>query len=223
MAGRRRVTKQRIRTPGEKARRCEEILDAAARFFAEEGYLDADIEVLARRLELGKGTIYRAFPSKRELFLAAVDGGVRRMRAAVDAAVRSAASPLEQIAGAVRAYLAFFREHPELVELLVIERAEFKERKPPTYFANREARLARWRALYRDLVRSGLARPAPAERVTSVLGDLLYGTMFTNYFAGRRKSVASQAEDVLDIFFHGILTEKGLAAWKAARARRAGS
>lgn len=56
-----------------KTRREEEILEAAAIYFAECGYSEADTQTLADRLGVGKGTIYRYFPSKRELFLAAVD------------------------------------------------------------------------------------------------------------------------------------------------------
>jgi hypothetical protein len=51
-------------------------------------------------------------------------------------------------------------------------------------------------------------RGVPVERVLDVLGDLMYGTMFTNHFAGRRKPFAAQAEDILDIFFNGILSDK---------------
>lgn len=35
--------------------------------------------------------------------------------------------------------------------------------------------------------------------------DLLYGTIFTNHFTERKKSLASQCEDVLDILFYGLL------------------
>ena len=49
----------------------------------------------------------------------------------------------------------------------------------------------------------------PVERITDVVRDLLYGTMFTNYFAGSTRSVDDQAEDILDIVFHGILSPAG--------------
>jgi hypothetical protein len=45
------------------------------------------------------------------------------------------------------------------------------------------------------------------ERIIDVLGDTLYGAMFTNHFAGRGKSFEAQAEDVLDVVFHGIVPE----------------
>jgi hypothetical protein len=43
--------------------------------------------------------------------------------------------------------------------------------------------------------------------VLDVMGDLVYGTMFTNYLSGRRKSFAEQAHDILDVTFYGILSD----------------
>src|SRR5436190_11294284 len=104
------------------ASRQKEILEAAARLFAEHGYADTDTQLLADELGVGKGTLYRYFPSKRELFLAAVDRAMRQLRAHVDEAVAAADDPLDQIASGVRAFLAFCADHPEFVELLMQER-----------------------------------------------------------------------------------------------------
>src|SRR5262249_3213301 len=107
-------------------RRREAILDTAALVFARHGYPNTDVQYVADALGLAKGTIYRYFPSKQELFLAAVDRGVRRLWEAVDAAFVEGADPLEQVAACVRAYLRYFQEHPQLVELMMQERAEFR-------------------------------------------------------------------------------------------------
>src|SRR5262245_1052860 len=125
--------------PGLRGRRCEEILDAAVKLFAKHGYSRADTQVLADDIGVGKGTLYRYFPSKKRLFLAAVDRVMRRLRAAIDASIAGVADPLEQISQAVRAYLTFVAENPDFVELLIQERAHFKDRPKPTYFEHREA------------------------------------------------------------------------------------
>ena len=93
--------------PARCARRREEILEAAVRLFARHGYPEADMQVLADTLGVGKGTLYRYFPSKQELFLAAVDRVMRKLREAVDASIEGVEDPLGQIATAIRAYLAF--------------------------------------------------------------------------------------------------------------------
>jgi hypothetical protein len=132
---------------------------------------------------------------------------MRRLRAYVDASMEGIDEPLDRIAAATRAYLEFFAGHPEFVELFIQERAHFKDRKKPTYFIHREANAGRWREMMRDLIAQGRIRDMPVERVTEVVGDLLYGTMFTNYFASRSCSPREQAQDLLDVTFFGVLSE----------------
>jgi AcrR family transcriptional regulator len=189
------------------ASRQEEILEAAARLFARHGYADTDTQLLADELGVGKGTLYRYFPSKRDLFLAAVDRAMRSLRQHVDSAVASAEDPLDQIAAGVRAFLSFCADHPEFVELLMQERAQFKDRKKPTYFEHREASLERWRARYRALIAAGRIREMPVEHITDVMSQLLYGTIFINYFTGQQRPPEQQAREILDVVFHGILSD----------------
>src|SRR5437879_12895076 len=105
------------------ARRREEILEAAVRLFAEHGFPDTAMQVLADTLGVGKGTLYRYFPSKQVLFLAAVDRVMLKLREAVDASIADVDDPLEQIRRAIHTYLNYVVAHPELAELLIQERA----------------------------------------------------------------------------------------------------
>jgi len=188
-------------------RRRSEILEAATTLFSKHGFAAADVEEIAEKAGVGKGTVYRYFPNKEGLFLAAVDHGMRNLKTAVDAGVATAKQPLEQIAEGVRAYLTFFDEHPDVVELLIHERAHFPDRTTPTYFIHRDANMGPWQDLFRELIRAGTIRELPVEQIIEVISDLLYGTMFTNHFIDRKKSPGRQCEDVLDILFRGILIE----------------
>jgi AcrR family transcriptional regulator len=192
--------------PELRERRREEILVAATQLFAAHGYSDADTQDLADRLDVGKGTLYRYFRNKREMFLAAADRVMRELLHAVEAEMQGVADPLEGIRRAVRAYLDFFAMHPEFVELLMQERAQFKDRKKPTYFEHRDVNVERWREMYRSLMAQGRIREMSVDRITDVFGNLLYGTISTNYFAGQRKPSEVQAQDILDVVFHGILS-----------------
>jgi AcrR family transcriptional regulator len=195
--------------PDRNAERREEILEAATKLFAEHGYADTDTQLLADKLGVGKGTLYRYFPSKRELFLAAADRGMRKLCQYIDASIETIEDPPERIAEVVRSYLSFFADHPELCELLIHERALFKDRKKPTYFEHREANRERLRSLYRTYIAEGQIRDIQVDQLLDFIGDLLYGTMFTNYFSGRQVSVEVQAQGILDILFRGILSDLG--------------
>ena len=190
-------------------RRRQAILKVAATLFAKHGFSATDVQWIADRLKISKGTIYRYFPSKETLFLSAVEQGMFRVREHIDAARRSAGDKVDEIRAAVTAYLEFFKANPQLVELFVQERAEFKERRQPIYFQQKDVRRGQWRKHFADLIAEGRIRPMPVERVMDVLGDVLYGTILTNHLTGRQKPLESQARDVLDVFFNGILTEKG--------------
>jgi AcrR family transcriptional regulator len=185
--------------------RQEAILDAATQLFAERGYANTDTDTLAECLGVGKGTIYRYFSSKRALFLAVVDRVMRLLRGRVDESLAGVAEPLEQVERAVRAFFRFFGEHPEYVELLMQERAQFRDRKKPTFLEHREKYVGKWQALYRQLMGEGRIRAMPVERITNVMSRLLYGTIFLNYFTGGTTDPDEQADDLLDVVFHGIL------------------
>ena len=188
-------------------RRREEILDAATELFAEHGYTECLTQALAAKLGIGKGTIYRHFPSKRELFLAAADRVMVRLRGQIEERISKIHDPIDQWCLAVRCFLEFFAEHPEYVELLIQERAQFKNRERPSYFEHRERNVERWRDVFRSLIASGRVRDIPPERITDVVGDLAYGTIFLNYFAVRDCSPAQQAANILDVVLYGILSD----------------
>jgi AcrR family transcriptional regulator len=190
-----------------KTRRAEEILEAAAHYFSECGYSEADTQTLADRLGIGKGTIYRYFPSKRELFLAAADRLMGQLHESITAAIAEIEDPIDRMLHAINAYLKFFQERPELVELVIQERAYFKDREKPTYFENREKFSRQWQEEYKRLVQAGRIRDIPFEKFHEVFGDLLYGTMFTNYFVKRTRATMDQAKDIYDIALYGILSD----------------
>jgi hypothetical protein len=130
------------------------------------------------------------------------------MRLLQEATEREAArgqDGFERIILATREYLRFFDKHPEFVELIVQERAEFRDRKRSTYFEHSDRNIKPWRKLLKDLIDAGQLRRIPVERITDVFSSVVYGAIFTNYFESRRRSPESQAEDILDVIFRGIL------------------
>jgi AcrR family transcriptional regulator len=187
--------------------RREEILDMATQLFADQGFSDAITQVLADRLQIGKGTLYRHFPSKRELFLAAADRVMVKLNERIESSIANIGDGLERVAKAISTYLAFFAENPCFVELIIQERAHFKDRKRPTYFEHRERTIQPWLQLYRTLIAEGRVREMPVEQIAEVISGAIYGTMFINYFTGQAKPSDVQAIEIVDVVFRGILSE----------------
>jgi AcrR family transcriptional regulator len=192
-------------------RRREEILVAATRFFARHGYLNADIELLADELDIGKGTIYRYFSSKEHLFtsalvrgLSALHDAVAQETSALNIAAKRDDDGLAILTAAIHAYFTYFDRNPDLIELMVLERAEMKGRGKPTYFSHRERYLGPWRTRLRSLMADGQIRTMDVEAIISSIGMLMYGALVTHPFMSGKRGLATQARDVLDIVLHGI-------------------
>jgi nicotinamide riboside kinase len=97
------------------------------------------------------------------------------------------------------------------VELFIQERAEFRDRPKAIYFEHgcdsKEDCKNEWRSSLVGAISKGRLRKIPPERIMAVTSDLLYGTMFTNHFAGRDKPFEEQARDIQDILFRGIFSD----------------
>lgn len=198
-----------------RAERRQAIIEAAAPLFATHGYNDCDMECVAAALGIAKGTLYLYFPGKQDLFFACVDRSMLQMQQTVLGASQTSDEPFERIGRAVRAYLEFFEKHPHYIELLIQERAIFKDRKRPTYFDYRDRNRVVWRALYTQMQADGTIRSDfPVERIMDVVGNLLYGTMFTNHFNGRTATLDEQYRAIMEAVFGGLLSESQRPLWK---------
>ena len=62
----------------------EQILEAVLGLFMEEGLKGMKVSAIARRADVGKGTVYEYFKSKEELFLGAVAYGIEQLSVMVN-------------------------------------------------------------------------------------------------------------------------------------------
>jgi len=205
--------------PALQERRRGDILDAAAQLFAEHGYAAADTQRLADRLGIAKGTVFRYFPTKRDLFVACIGRSLDRLGAAVESAAALKDDPLDKLEHGMRAYLRFFDEHPEVVELMILERAELKDRKS-TYFDRRDRDTESqrgWRNLVAGLVTAGRIRPLAPNRVLTFVGDLLYGAVLSRQMSGDRRLLSTRYPELRDLVRHALGVDAGSRATKTSR------
>ena len=186
----------------------EEILTESTKMFAHKGFRATDVQVVADNLGIGKGTIYRAFPTKRELFLACADRAMRQLQDSIQGASAEQTDPIKRLIAAIRAYFQFFDDNPELVELIIQERSEFKDRPKPTYFEYRDRSMQPWIDMFAALVAEGRARSVSPEKITDFISQQLYGKLFIHYFNQKQESLAQEADEVIDFLFYGFMSAK---------------
>lgn len=184
--------------------RREEILQAATDLFAEFGYRSTDVQQIADRLKIGKGTVYRHFPTKEELFFATADRAMHAMEVFIQSQIEGITDDIARIKGAIRSYIEFYKSHPKFIELFVQERAEFRRREVSTYLAHRAQRDGKWRAMFERLFQKGFLRVSNFDLITEYLTNGLYGIVFTNALSNWLSDEPA-VDEAIDMLLYGFV------------------
>jgi AcrR family transcriptional regulator len=191
--------------PSAATNRNDAILQTATSIFAKHGYHNTDVQLIADELGIGKGTIYRNFPTKQELFFAALDWGMERLHAHMNKVFEQDLEPLEGMKEITRQYFKFFERNTNLVELFIQERAEFRDRPQATYFVHKERNMSRACNRFNDLISKGVIKDMPIKSLEDIFSSLFFGTLFVHYFSRRNKPLSERAEQIIEIVIMNIL------------------
>ena len=103
----------RERREREKEQRRLDIIDAAEKTFFSKGIANATMDDVAEAAELSKGTVYLYFKSKEDLYLAVILRAIALLQDRFTSAADSRQTGLDKIEAIGRAYVAFYKEHPD--------------------------------------------------------------------------------------------------------------
>lgn len=104
----------------------EKVLEAAARLFGTQRFHEVRMEDIAAEAAVGKGTLYRYFADKEELYWALLTHSSAQLSRRLEEVLEPAHGARQQLEAMVEAIIAFFDENPHLFDL--IQRAEVHHR-----------------------------------------------------------------------------------------------
>ncbi|MFN2587949.1 MAG: TetR/AcrR family transcriptional regulator [Actinomycetota bacterium] len=97
-----------------------QLLDAASRLFAVQGYHGTTVGDICDSLGVGKGVFYWYFESKEALFSEILQESLLELRRAQERAIEAVDDPVARIEQGIRASIDFFRAAPGFLELIRI-------------------------------------------------------------------------------------------------------
>jgi len=192
------------RAPAEADARREAILQQAVEVFADEGFRHADVQVIADRAGVGKGTVYRHFGNKEDLFWATTFWVFDRLRAHVLQAVETAHGTIAKLRAASLAYAEFFQAHPKCLEVFVQDRAMFRGTCPESHREHHEKLLGHFIGLLEEGIAAGEIRPVDPRQTMIALAGSIYGAVVHSCYLPGAGSLVDRARQATDIFFEGI-------------------
>lgn len=182
----------------------EAILAEAIRTFADEGFRNADVQVIAGKAGVGKGTVYRYFGNKEELFWATTYCVLERLRAHLFQAMREASGPLETLRRAGPAYAGFFETHPRYLEVFVQNRAEFRGSVPDSHKQFHEEMIGVFAKVLEQGIADGEIRPVDVRQTIMSLASMFYGAVMFGCYVKDEHSLTELAEHTANTFLDGI-------------------
>jgi AcrR family transcriptional regulator len=93
--------------------RCSEILEAARKTFAAQGFNDTTMDAIAEQAHIAKGTLYLYFPSKRDIYVAALRQGIRSLNDDTKRRVEAETGVLNKLRTFVATRVEYFEQNRE--------------------------------------------------------------------------------------------------------------
>jgi AcrR family transcriptional regulator len=195
------VRRGRPPTPGLR----EGLLRAAESIFARRDYHEVQMDDVVQACGVGKATLYRYFPSKRDLYFAVMFEGIERLRVELQAAVRTDDPPALKIRHLVHRTLAHFWNRRFFFSL--IHRSEHKpDSEAREWLRHREALSRLIRETLEDAIAAGHVRPVNARIATEMLLGMMRGV---NRYRVEGDRLEQLVTAVADVFMAGVGTPAG--------------
>jgi TetR/AcrR family fatty acid metabolism transcriptional regulator len=195
----------------------QDILRAAEVIFTRRDFHEVLMEDVAQECGVGKGTLYRYFPSKRDLYLDVMFEGIESLRDDLRAALARPGAPVAKIECIVRCILSHFWNRRFFFAL--IHRNEHKPEDP----AARE--WLRRRAEIVDIVQHTLEQAVAAGRMRSmnprIAAEMLLGMVRgVNRYRSRHDTLEDLVAAIVDVFWRGAAVEPARMPGQNGRKRR---
>lgn len=191
------------------------ILEASRKVFSACGFHNANVELIASKAGIGKGTVYRRFGNKQQLFLTTLYVGYYSFYQKIAELEREQDFMLR-----IRRYLEFFMEyileHSDLIKLAAHEQSHVMEginREELTVHLNEVNGhfYAFWARVFQQADGQGVLRDGVDLKVMPlIISNNLRSLMMDRIMVGaqmERKEIENRLEQYYQLMFHGIFQD----------------
>ncbi len=188
---------------GDKRRR---IIAAATAVFSLKGFHEARVEEIAEEAEVGKGTVYEYFASKKELFLEMLFHVHRHFNRRLERDVSGAKTFHEGLQKLFAATLQFMTQHKEMSLILLGDHPLLGEDIREALLGKEQHELETIARMVQKMINQGEVRPVNIQAAAlAILGALyLICGQIMFYEHDIEPGYEQLSQDAIDILLHGL-------------------
>ena len=184
----------------------QQIIDAAIRVFARDGYYNSRVSDIAREAGMASGTIYLYFRTKDDILITLFRERMAQWLADLRKAIAVEPDAVAKLRRIVTLHFAMLEEHPDLAEVVQVELRQGQK-----FLRGAAAQeITSYFALIGSILEEGIAvgqirRDLPVKVATKMLFGAM-DQMATSWVLGKRGyRLTDTAEAVADIFLNGLV------------------
>lgn len=175
-----------------------QLLDAAARAFAEKGFPAVTLQDIADRAEVTKGAVYFHFKNKEAVAVAVTEEFYTQLPAVAESVMARQLPPLDAVAEFLLQTAVFLRDNPvaQAGARLQIER-NLVNADMPTPFSGFTQLITELMARAQD---EGACQPTPdATTIARVVVAAFFGTQHISWVEHNREDLTDRVREILDV------------------------
>ncbi len=183
----------------------QQIIDAAVRVFARNGYYNSRVSDIAKEAGIASGTIYLYFKTKDEILVTLFREKMAEFVATVRKAIAAEPDAVAKLRRLIRLHFKLLEEHAEMAEVVQVELRQGQK-----FFRGASANeVSGYFDLISSVLEEGMAaglfrNDLPVKTVRKVLFGAM-DQMATSWVLGKRGYKLSETADaVADIFLKGL-------------------
>jgi len=198
---------EKILSKGERARLS--IMDASYRLFIDQGYHATSMRQIAREAGLALGSIYNHFAGKEEIYKVIL-ADRHPFHQILPVLLTAEGDTVEKVVhNAARALIDKLGQHPDFLNLMLIEIVEFEGRNVAGLF---QAWIPKILELGERFIRvKGRVRPIPTPILLRAFLGMFFSYYITDILVGEVMPADMQADafnQFVDIYLHGVLASR---------------
>lgn len=180
----------------------QNILAAARREFARNGFHQTVVSDIAASAGVGKGTVYRHFGNKEQLFATLIKNGSYELTGRIETAVRSGETPLESLHNCLDSYFDFFCNSRELIEIVLTEGKQRVGRVSSELMQNDIRIRGHLSALFRSGMDQGIFRSRDPDKLALLFHNTVWS--FMRWAIISNEDIEYSRELIPEVFLNGI-------------------
>lgn len=182
----------------------DQILEIASHVFSVRDYHLVKVDEISQKAGVGKGTIYRYFPSKEDLYLAIIEKGHNSLIQKMEQEFEKEIPALKKLEGMIDCLVSHFCHHIHYFKILSREQSKLLLRKKQLFKSKRE-RIAE---LISQVIRKGIDenvfRDMDEYLTASMLIGIIWGTVLNHSEALKSHELSKK---ICDLYLHGIVSK----------------